>query len=64
MFIIHLYTVYSVPVYYKLRSTVQVNGQNVVGIKDKEVSRIIDDGGQIVTLTIIPSFIYTHIMKR
>lgn len=41
----------------------EVNGQNVVGIKDKEVSRIIDDGGQIVTLTIIPSFIYTHIMK-
>jgi syntenin-1 len=42
----------------------QVNGQNVVGIKDKEISKIIDDGGQIVTLTIIPSFIYSHIMKR
>ncbi len=41
-----------------------MNGQNVVGIKDKEISRIIEEGGQIVTITIIPSFIYTHIMKR
>jgi syntenin-1 len=34
-----------------------VNGQNGVGVKDKEISKIIDDGGQS------PSFLYSHIMK-
>uniref|UniRef100_U5EZT1 Putative frizzled binding protein n=1 Tax=Corethrella appendiculata TaxID=1370023 RepID=U5EZT1_9DIPT len=42
----------------------EVNGQNVIGMKDKEISSIITNGGQIVTLTIIPTIIYDHIMKN
>jgi len=42
----------------------EVNGQNVVKIKDKEITRYIDNGGQIVTITIIPSYIYNHIVKN
>lgn len=43
----------------------EVNGQNVVGMKDKEVRAIIANGNeQIITVTIIPSFIYDHMMKK
>lgn len=42
----------------------EINGQNVVGMKDKEVTRIIESGGQIITLTIIPSYIYDWMMKK
>ncbi|KAK7794470.1 hypothetical protein R5R35_004694 [Gryllus longicercus] len=42
----------------------EVNGQNVVGLKDKEISALIDQGGNIITVTIIPSFVYDHIVKK
>ena len=42
----------------------EVNGQNVVGIKDKEIGSIIEQGGQIITVTIIPTVVYSHIMKN
>lgn len=42
----------------------EVNGQNVVGVKDKETGRYIDEGGNIITVTIIPTYIYNHIMKN
>lgn len=42
----------------------EVNGQNVVGLKDKEVSAIIDGGGNIITVTIMPSFLYEHMIKN
>jgi len=42
----------------------EVNGQNVVGVKDKEVGAIIDEGGSIITVTIIPTYMYNHIMKN
>lgn len=43
----------------------EVNGQNVVSMKDKELSAIINnENEQIITLTIIPSFIYDHMMKK
>merc|ERR1712018_658350 len=42
----------------------EVNGQNVVGIKDKEIGTIIDQGGQIIAVTIIPTVVYSHIMKN
>ena len=42
----------------------EVNGQNVVGVKDKEIGNIIEEGGNVITVTIIPSYIYNHIMKR
>ncbi len=43
---------------------IQVNGQNVVGVKDKDISSIIEEGGQIVTVTVIPNFLYQHMMKK
>jgi len=43
---------------------VEINGQNVVGISDKEVSEIIDSAGSVVTVTIVPSYVYRHMMKK
>ena len=42
----------------------EVNGQNVVGLKDREITQIIDESGQIVTVTVIPNFLYRHMMKN
>lgn len=42
---------------------VEVNGQNVVGLKDKEVGEIMDAGGSTITITIIPCFLYDHMVK-
>ena len=42
----------------------EVNGQNVVGMKDREITKIIDEAGQIVTITVIPNFLYRHMMKN
>lgn len=42
----------------------EVNGQNVISLKDKDITRIINDGGNIVTVTVIPSFIYDHMVKK
>lgn len=43
----------------------EVNGQNVVGMKDKEITAIIlNNSVPVITVTIIPSFIYDHMMKK
>lgn len=42
---------------------VEVNGQNVIGMKDKEIQTVFDASERSITITIIPSFIYDHIMK-
>lgn len=42
---------------------VEVNGQNVVGMKEKEIKQVFVDAPMTVTITIIPSFIYEHIVK-
>jgi len=42
---------------------VEVNGQNVVGLKNKEIAQIIDSVGNTVTITILPSFLYDHMIK-
>ncbi|XP_033219482.1 syntenin-1-like [Belonocnema kinseyi] len=42
----------------------EINGKNVVGLKDKEVTAEIDTAGDIVTVTVIPSFIYDHMIKK
>jgi syntenin-1 len=42
---------------------VEVNGQNVVGLKEKEIKAIFESCDRTVTITILPSFIYEHIMK-
>ena len=42
----------------------EVNGQNVVGVKDKVVGVVIEEGGDVITITIIPTYIYNSIMKK
>jgi syntenin-1 len=43
---------------------VEVNGQNVVGLPDKELLQIIRESPRSVTLTIMPSFIYQYLVKK
>ncbi|XP_055547830.1 syntenin-1-like [Wyeomyia smithii] len=42
----------------------EINGQNVIELKDKEISQLISTGGQIITITIIPTIIYNIMMKK
>ncbi|XP_057312425.1 syntenin-1-like [Hydractinia symbiolongicarpus] len=41
----------------------EVHGQNVVGLKDKEISEILKSSDRTITITIMPSFIYEHMVK-
>jgi len=41
----------------------EVNGQNVVGLNDKEISKILSESERSLTITIMPSFIYEHMVK-
>lgn len=41
----------------------EVNGQNVVGLKDKEISKILTESDRSLTITIMPTFIYEHMVK-
>jgi len=45
-------------------NVLEVNGQNVVGMKDKEVSRILEGAGHSITVTIMPTFLYEHMIKN
>lgn len=42
----------------------EVNGQNVVGVKDPDITKIIDGAGNIITVTVMPSFVYDHMIKN
>ncbi|CAH1772260.1 unnamed protein product [Owenia fusiformis] len=42
---------------------VEVNGQNCVGLKDEDTRELIRSGPECITITIMPSFIYEHIIK-
>ncbi|XP_011685981.1 PREDICTED: syntenin-1-like [Wasmannia auropunctata] len=42
----------------------EINGKNVIGMKDKDVTAEIEKGGDIITVTIIPSYIYDHMVKK
>ncbi|CAG2104802.1 unnamed protein product [Medioppia subpectinata] len=42
----------------------EINGQNVVGVDDKSVRSLMESGGNVITLTIMPSFIFDHMMKQ
>jgi len=42
----------------------EVDGINVVGLKDKEISAIIDKAPSPLTITVIPTFIYDHIISK
>ncbi|KAL1140772.1 hypothetical protein AAG570_000702 [Ranatra chinensis] len=42
----------------------EVDGQNVVGLKDKEILAIIDRALSPLTVTVIPTFVYEHIVSK
>ena len=42
----------------------EINGQNVVGLKDKDTKAIIDECGDVLTITVMPSFVFEHMLKR
>ena len=42
----------------------EVNGQNVIGLKDSQVGDILVTAGNVITVTIIPSVIYEHMVKK
>ncbi|XP_071836264.1 syntenin-1-like [Apostichopus japonicus] len=42
----------------------EVNGQNVVGIPDKKIGEILKNVGQTVTVTVMPNFVFDHMMKN
>ncbi|XP_034979310.1 syntenin-2 [Zootoca vivipara] len=42
----------------------EVNGQNVIGLRDKEITEVLINAGNIITLTIVPAVIYEHMVKK
>ncbi|XP_053571038.1 syntenin-1 [Bombina bombina] len=42
----------------------EINGQNVIGLKDSQVADILATSANVVTLTVMPSYIYDHMVKR
>ncbi|XP_029678968.1 syntenin-1-like [Formica exsecta] len=42
----------------------EINGKNVIGMKDKDITTEIENGGNIITVTVIPSYIYDHMVKK
>lgn len=42
----------------------EVNGQNVIGLKDKAIMEILASAGNVITLTLIPTVIYEHMVKK
>lgn len=42
----------------------EINTINVVGMKDKEISKVIADSPSVVNITVIPSYIYQHMISQ
>lgn len=42
----------------------EVNGQNVIGLKDSQVADFLASSANVVTLTLMPSYIFEHMVKR
>jgi len=42
----------------------EVNGQNVIGLKDKQIAEIFAESPRTVTITFMPKFVYDHLMKN
>lgn len=42
----------------------EINGQNVVGMKDKYVGEVLGDSGRTLTVTVMPAFVFDHIIKK
>ncbi|XP_029579940.1 syntenin-1 [Salmo trutta] len=42
----------------------EINGQNVIGLKDAQIKDILTSSPTAMTITIMPKFIYEHMVKR
>lgn len=42
----------------------EVQGQNVIGMHDKEIVHIIQNSGPVVTICITPSYIFEQMIKQ
>ncbi|KAG8442026.1 hypothetical protein GDO86_010989 [Hymenochirus boettgeri] len=42
----------------------EINGQNVIGLKDSQVADVLATSPNVVTLTLMPSYIFEHMVKR
>ncbi|XP_037335130.1 syntenin-2 [Pungitius pungitius] len=42
----------------------EINGQNVIGLKDSQIKDILTTSPAAMTITIMPKFIYEHMVKR
>ncbi|CAG9760801.1 unnamed protein product [Ceutorhynchus assimilis] len=42
----------------------EVDGQNVIGLKDKQIKEIIEKADGVVTITVVPSYIYDHMVQK
>ncbi|XP_026055310.1 syntenin-1 [Carassius auratus] len=42
----------------------EINGQNVIGLKDTQIKDILTTSPTAMTITIMPKFIYEHMVKR
>ncbi|XP_062316323.1 syntenin-2 [Osmerus eperlanus] len=42
----------------------EINGQNVIGLKDAQIKDILTTSPTTMTITIMPKFIYEHMIKR
>lgn len=43
---------------------VEINGVNVLGLKDKEISELLQTSPPAVKLTLMPEFFYNHLTKK
>lgn len=43
---------------------VEINGRNVIGLKDKQLCKLMEEGGDVITVTLMPSPIYEHMIKK
>lgn len=43
---------------------IEINGQNTVGLKDKQIIEVIRASPPSVTVTVMPNFIYEHLVKK
>uniref|UniRef100_A0A672K592 Syntenin-1-like n=1 Tax=Sinocyclocheilus grahami TaxID=75366 RepID=A0A672K592_SINGR len=42
----------------------EINGQNVIGVKDTQIKDILTTSPTAMTITIMPKFIYDHMIKK
>lgn len=42
----------------------EMNGQNMIGLKDKEIAEVFAQSPRTVTITIMPKFVYDHMVSR